>query len=64
LGGTQEIFDAVSEDLLGGTEKAKDMKLRSRHHPVYFVCFGRPAKRITTLRQGAQIQSKSYGFRT
>jgi hypothetical protein len=27
LGGTQEIFAAVSEDLLGGTEKAEDAKL-------------------------------------
>jgi len=27
LGGTQEIFDGVSEDLLGGTSKAEDAKL-------------------------------------
>src|SRR5260370_27717720 len=27
LGGTQEIFGAVSEDLLGGTGKAEDAKL-------------------------------------
>src|SRR5713226_453141 len=27
LGGTQEIFAAVSEDLLGGTGKAEDAKL-------------------------------------
>jgi hypothetical protein len=27
LGGTQEIFVAVSEDLLGGTGKAEDAKL-------------------------------------
>jgi len=27
LGGTQEIFDAVLEDLLGGTGKAEDVKL-------------------------------------
>jgi hypothetical protein len=27
LGGTQEIFDAVSEDFLGGTGKAEDAKL-------------------------------------
>src|SRR5260370_26901195 len=27
LGGTQEIFGAVSEDLLGGTAKAEDAKL-------------------------------------
>jgi hypothetical protein len=29
LGGTQEIFGAVSEDLLGGTGKAEDAKLQS-----------------------------------
>src|SRR6266852_4129317 len=28
LGGTREIFCAVSEDLLGGTEKAEDAKLQ------------------------------------
>jgi len=28
LGGTQEIFGAVSEDLLGGTGKAEDAKLQ------------------------------------
>src|SRR6266850_797498 len=28
LGGTQEIFGAVSEDLLGGAGKAEDMKLQ------------------------------------
>ena len=28
LGGTQEIFGAVSEDLLGGTGKAEDVKLQ------------------------------------
>jgi len=27
LGGAQEIFDGVSEDLLGGTGKAEDAKL-------------------------------------
>jgi hypothetical protein len=27
LGGTQEIFDVVLEDLLGGTGKAEDVKL-------------------------------------
>jgi hypothetical protein len=27
LGGTQKIFGAVSEDLLGGTGKAEDVKL-------------------------------------
>jgi hypothetical protein len=27
LGGTQEIFDGVSEDFLGGTGKAEDAKL-------------------------------------
>jgi hypothetical protein len=27
LGGAQEIFDVVSEDLLGGTGKAEDAKL-------------------------------------
>jgi hypothetical protein len=27
LGGTQEIFGGVSEDLLGGTGKAEDAKL-------------------------------------
>jgi hypothetical protein len=26
LGGTQEIFDGISEDLLGGTGKAEDAK--------------------------------------
>jgi hypothetical protein len=28
LGGIQEIFGAVSEDLLGGTGKAEDAKLQ------------------------------------
>jgi len=28
LGGAQEIFDDVSEDLLGGTGKAEDAKLQ------------------------------------
>jgi len=28
LGGTQEIFGAVSEDFLGGTGKAEDAKLQ------------------------------------
>ena len=28
LGGTQEIFGSVSEDLLGGTGKAEDAKLQ------------------------------------
>jgi hypothetical protein len=28
LGGTREIFGAVSEDLLGGTGKAEDVKLQ------------------------------------
>jgi len=28
LGGTQEIFGAVSEDLLGGTGNAEDAKLQ------------------------------------
>jgi hypothetical protein len=27
LGGTQEIFDSVSEEFLGGTGKAEDAKL-------------------------------------
>jgi hypothetical protein len=28
MGGTQEIFGAVSRDLLGGTGKAEDVKLQ------------------------------------